>query len=185
MCDLSPAQGPHCPQRWAGLRWLVEEALCATRCLAPLPPAPLCPAAPPCLEQHDVVGHGVGVVRGVWVVFEDPSDLLALLWFVDIVSPQDDGDVSDRGIQGRGEPAGSHPASLPLLQKGGESCSKTTPMMGRKRRTKLLCAVLTPPSSVRPSSPNQGPPGILRRQTSSTSGMPCRGGSGAWPRGPR
>lgn len=63
------------------------------------------------LEQHDVVGHGVGVVRGVWVVFEDPSDLLALLWFVDIVSPQDDGDVSPQAVCGRHHPIRGHQES--------------------------------------------------------------------------
>lgn len=97
-------------------------------CLAPLPPALLCPSGLPCLEQHDVVGKGFGVVRRVWVVSEDPSDLLALLWLEDLVSPQDDGDVPDRGIK-RGEEnqSGLIPTSPPLLQKGGESCSKTTP----------------------------------------------------------
>lgn len=42
------------------------------------------------------------------MVSEDPSDLLALLWLEDLVSPQDDGDVPDRGKKGRGEPVGSH-----------------------------------------------------------------------------
>lgn len=48
---------------------------------------------------------------------------------------------------------------------------------------KALREVLTR-SSGQLSSPSQGPPGSLRRQTHLPSGTPCKGGSGAVPHGP-
>lgn len=168
-------------------------------------PQPLCPLRTPCLQQHDVVFHGAGVVFRVLVVLEHPPDLLGFFCFVDVVSPQD-----DCGVPGHGEGGGkgksgwvsppptsfytlriSHYSFYRQVQRAAQHSrdllqnhsKEGTPRLGEKERDKTPGSILTP-GSVQLTSPSQGPPGSPHSSPALlSSGRPCRGVSGAVPRG--
>lgn len=192
-----PSQPP-APRAGAALG---KELTARTRSTQPLvPPQPLCPLRSPCLQQHDVIFIGDGVVFRVLVVLEHPPDLLGFFWFQEVVSPQDDCDVPGHGRRrGKGEiRLGVTPSLIfynsfyrqvqraaqhrrDLLQNHSR---KGAPRLGEEKRDKTPVPILTP-GSVQLTSPSQGPPGSPHTTRALlSSGMPCRGASGAVPRDP-